>query len=355
MENSFYGMIFASPRLLSCGTLGVHGVFFALRQNLILFFFALLSLAVVLSAQGLDWTAREAPDQKEDADFFQGRDESYFKEVTTHFINLAGPRLFLKADELTVYQQRSEVTFIKPRGVAYTEEQEPVHYTGLRGRYLMDDELLELFEQVEINKKRDWLKAQAVTYDRLKDFVDAREEVQSYLYFAAERDQIFINSDHAFGTPGSGEFEYVGNVDGRIVRQRAYEPPIYFKSRRLLLNLPIARAQLFDDVFLKKQDLTATSYTGELFLDNYNKKLKYFVLNDDVKIVEKVKLGADSFERRAFAEQLEGITSENKLILTGFPRVFQHQDVIKGNRITLRENSEVIEVEDSHTNFIIGR
>lgn len=73
-----------------------------------------------------------------------------------------------------------------------------------------------------------------------------------------------------------------------------------------------------------------------------------------MKVVEKVLLGRDLIERRAFAERLEGFMSENLVVLTGYPKVFQQQDVIKGNRIILRENNEVVEVEDANTNFRIG-
>src|SRR5690606_7602443 len=111
------------------------------------------------------------------------------------------------------------------------------------------------------------------------------------------------------------------------------------------------------NVELRKQEVTAQSKRGEIFLENYNKKLKYYVLYDDVKVSEKVKVpspsGPRSYVRRALSEKLEGIVAEDKVILTGYPRVFQEKDVIKGNRIILRENNEVVEVDDANTNFIL--
>lgn len=329
-------------------------MFFTIRQNIVLLLFFLLGALVVLSARGLDWNKPQAG-QGEVFEESLVSDESYFKDVRAYFLNIEGPRLFLLSDELTVHSDRGEVSFIRPRGIAFTQDEDNVEYQGLRGRYHFNEEKLSLFEKVEIKRGRDWIRSENLVYDRIHDYVDARDTVRTHLYYEEQRDQIYIDADWAFGSPSAGELEYQGHVDGRIQRARAFEPPIYFKSHRLLLTLAEGRAQLFDDVFLKKQEFTATSYTGELYLDNYNKRLKYFVLNDDVKVVEKVMLGRGPLERRAFSERLEGFTSENKIVLTGFPRVFQHQDVIKGNRIILRENSEIIEVEDSHTNFIIGR
>ena len=43
------------------------------------------------------------------------------------------------------------------------------------------------------------------------------------------------------------------------------------------------------------------------------------------------------------------------MILTGLPKVFQEKDVIKGNRITIRENIETVEVDDAITNITLER
>jgi len=55
--------------------------------------------------------------------------------------------------------------------------------------------------------------------------------------------------------------------------------------------------------------------------------------------------------RKAFGERLEGFTSLDRLVLTGYPKVYQEGDVIKGNKITLRINNEVVEVDDANTRF----
>src|SRR5690606_35662995 len=117
------------------------------------------------------------------------------------------------------------------------------------------------------------------------------------------------------------------------------------------LNLNDQHITLDGDVEMKKQQLTAQARRGEIFLENYNKKLKYYVLYDDVKLREKVVARGERLERKAFAEKLEGVMSEDRIILTGFPKVLQRGDIIKGNRITLRENNVIVEVEDANTNF----
>jgi lipopolysaccharide export system protein LptA len=59
--------------------------------------------------------------------------------------------------------------------------------------------------------------------------------------------------------------------------------------------------------------------------------------------------------RRAYSERLEGFGQEQKMILSGAPRVEQGEDVIKGYRITIRQNIDLIEVDDSMSDMQIKK
>ena len=45
--------------------------------------------------------------------------------------------------------------------------------------------------------------------------------------------------------------------------------------------------------------------------------------------------------------------NERKVVLTGFPKVIQDKDIIKGNKIILRENSESVEIDDANSSMIL--
>ena len=80
------------------------------------------------------------------------------------------------------------------------------------------------------------------------------------------------------------------------------------------------------------------------------------MLYDDIKLVEKLKLDdGTTSTRKAYSEKLEGYMREAKIVLTGAPRVEQGSDLIQGYQITLRENVELVEVDDSQTSFTIKR
>ena len=114
-------------------------------------------------------------------------------------------------------------------------------------------------------------------------------------------------------------------------------------------------AYLEGGVRIVREGYDITAGKAEMFLDNYNKSLKYFVLNDDVKVSEKIDGPEGHQMRRAFSERLEGFGKEQKMVLTGAPRVEMGKDVIKGYRITIRENVDLVEVDDAMSDVQVKR
>ena len=74
-------------------------------------------------------------------------------------------------------------------------------------------------------------------------------------------------------------------------------------------------------------------------------------MNVEEKVTVQERDGQKEFIRKALSERLEGVTSEEILVLTGYPKVYQMKDVIRGNRIILRRDSELVEVEDANSVF----
>jgi lipopolysaccharide export system protein LptA len=107
---------------------------------------------------------------------------------------------------------------------------------------------------------------------------------------------------------------------------------------------------------MKRNKFDMLAGKAELFLENYNKSLKYYSLYDDIRLQERLKLkDGTEIVRKAFADKIEGYNHERKLVLTGSPRVIQGSDVIKGYKVTLRENLEMVEVDDSASSFTIKK
>jgi lipopolysaccharide export system protein LptA len=199
------------------------------------------------------------------------------------------------------------------------------------------------------------LNAQNVSILSGGEVLNATEDVKTLSIDEKSNDQIMVNSKAAIYRPKEQIFEYKENVSGVIKRKRVYEESISFKTDYLTLNAPQSLAEMKGNVSFKKENLEAFAQRGEVFLENYNKRLKYYALYDDVRLQERLVQNGKPFMRKAFSEKLEGLISEKKIILTGLPKVFQEKDVIKGNRIIIRENVETVEVDDANTNITLDK
>jgi lipopolysaccharide export system protein LptA len=253
--------------------------------------------------------------------------ESYFKTVQYHVLEKGEPLFMLDADELTMNSTVGKTFFFKPKGFVFTGKGERVDLPDTQAN------------------------SEKMIYEVKEDRVHLIGDVKTKTFYVEQGDWIYLDADEAYFWTEARRSRYLGNVSGEIKRKRVYEDSLSFRSNELYLNMNTLKADLNHNVFMKKQNLTATSRRGEIFLENYNKKLKYFVLYDDVKVIEKVMLDGKFINRKAFSEKLEGLPSESKIILTGYPKVYQLNDVIKGNKIVLRENTEVVEVDDANSKF----
>lgn len=280
--------------------------------------------------------------------------KSKFKNADYYLIKGNNPFLHLNASNIIIDNIKKVVSFLSPQGKVYTKSQEPVYYQGNEGFYKTNNGELSLKEKVKIKTDNSQLMSDQVFYETSKDQFTSTGNVKTQSFSKTNNDKIFIDSEKVTSWPQTKRAHYQGKVTGLIKRKRKYEESVYFDSDNLHLDYNLAKILLNGNVSIKKQGIRASSQRGEIFLENYNKKLKYYVLYDDVKVMEKVKAeGNRILDRRAYAEKLEGIISEELIILTGYPKVFQNDDLIKGNKIILRENNEVVEVDDASANFYI--
>jgi lipopolysaccharide transport protein LptA len=289
-----------------------------------------------------------------------GMDESYFKIVDYYLINKSKPFLQLESTHLTISNQNTFVVALNPNGVIYRRddkdvEEEPIHFNSKSSEIYTSAKELFLKEEVQVKVGHADLKANKVSIFNNGKHLEADGNVRTHNTDIKTNDQILINSDFAIYRPKEEFFEYQRNVKGTVQRKRQYEESVSFTTDLLTLSAPQSKVEMKGNVTFKKGNLDVSSNQGTVFLENYNKRLKYYSLSDDVRLQETISINGKPLVRKAFAEKLEGLISEKKIILTGLPKVFQQKDVIRGNRITIRENIETVEVDDANTNITLER
>lgn len=332
------------------------------RHIIVIGGFLLLCSIVIVAGKTSSWKRTlntNAKGIKKKQDVFAT--ESYFSDAKFHLMENDRPVIHMRSSEMSINGQNQNIIFTTPKGVFFSKDDMPVHYEAQRGLWLDAPQELILNDDINLRHNDTWVKTAKLTYNLLKDELVATGDVESRSQRPENLEDIEVFADKLYGKPKSNWSRFTGNVKGTIKRTRGYEESVFFSADRVDLDLNKSHAQLEGQVNIKKQRLKATSLRGEIFLENYNKKLKYFTLYDDVVVIEKVILGGGSpgsafkeqFERKAYADTLEGFMKDRTLVLTGYPKVIQRDDVIKGNVITLREDSEIVEVDDANSNFKI--
>lgn len=246
--------------------------------------------------------------------------------------------------------------FTEPKGVYnYQKKNLTMRYQAVEGIYRKPKELLVLTGNVKVISQEAEYEAARVKYYFKKDLVLGYGGVTFKGMDLKSKDQVEINAETMRANPQIQLSRFKGNVQGTMERKKKYEGKMTFSSQQLQLNGIESLAQLEGDVSLKRQGYVITAGKADIYLENYNKSLKYFVFNDDVKVTEKLVTPEGTTYRKAFSERLEGFGREEKMILSGAPKVEHGLDVVKGYRITIRENMDLIEVDDAISDVQVKR
>lgn len=283
-------------------------------------------------------------------------DESYFNVVNYYLIDDGRPFIQLDSSELTLSRENTEMLSVLPSGTIFpkkNEEKDPINFKARQMHAFMKLGKIFLKDEVEIVVGNSNLKSKAASILDRGKYMEARDEVKTQNFDPKTSDQILIDSDFLSYKPKEQFFEFKKNVKGKIQKRRKYEEGISFGTDVLTFHTFLSLIEMKGNVSLKKENLEAFSQQGSLFLENYNKKLKYYSLSDDVRLQETLQIDGKITLRKAFSEKLEGLISEKKIILTGLPKVFQGKDVIKGNKMIIRENVETVEVDDADTSIML--
>ena len=287
-----------------------------------------------------------------------GPQEGYKSSITSVLYfrsNARGPQLRLQAHFLKIKENGKYIFFQSPQGVLLDKKGQSFHFQSDAAEYKQDQEILEMKGMVRINTLDSQLEAEQVRYMSAQNSFYAQGDVRSEVKNKQNGDRIQIKSQFAEVWPQQKRFRYWRNVRGKVMRKRLFEQYIHFGSNEIYLDMGQQLIALEGNVTLAKEKLKAMARRGKIYLENYNKKLRYYVLFDDVQVIETLTQSSGSWplKRRAYGEKLEGYVKEHKVVLSGSPRVVQGESVIYGNLITLFENTNVVEVDDAASKLTI--
>ena len=318
-----------------------------LKSAIITVSFAVGTVAMVTSAIGI----KRGDDSASNLLDVEIVEESILEKMNYFSLDQGRKVVSLSADSLRIVGQR-DLYFTAPDGLLYNENGDKIAYKAREGEFKNKRKELALDGDVKLSSPEGNYSAQNLYYNGSKGFLEARGNVQANVVDKTTNDQLRITSNYMNSWMKEERSLFIGDVKGKLSRKRAYEGSFTFSSEKMELNRLKSLVTLNKNVSLDRNNYHLEAQKAEIFLENYNKKLKYYVLYDDIKLVEELKLPSGASQtRRAFSEKLEGFMSQGKVVLTGAPSVQQGDDLIKGYQITLRENVELVEVEEAQSSF----
>lgn len=315
-----------------------------IKNLLIIVFFVATSLAI--SVFGL--VTKKSVSVLDQATNIREDEEIEFKDVFYFYTQKKVAKLRLKASKLNIINE-DLMLFTDPIGFDVESEMD---FQSDKGKYTTSLKQLKLVGNVRFHDYRGTFWSDEFFYDAKKAFAESKGNVRSVIKGLKTQDILNVSAQYLTAWIDEGRSHFLGNVKATVERKRKYEGNVHLAAQKMDFYRNESRLNLDQDVALDYSNYDVSAKKGEVFLENYNKKLKYYVLYDDIKLVEQLELDDGSkSQRTAYAEKMEGFMRENKVVLSGAPKVIQGDDVIKGIQIILRENVEVVEVDDSQSSF----
>jgi len=313
------------------------------RSYVIIFIYLFVNVAVIVTA--LNQRAQESNSSKATSSLAP----EYTRIEGLNYFHLKNslPSMSLKADHMR--SQGEEIAeFTEPRGIYnYDEKNKTLNYQDQEAHYQKSKDLLILSGKVRLSSVEALYLADKIKYFFKRDTIFAKGNVHFEGNDLKTKDHLEIDSESMKAKTKIQRMTFKGGVKGSLQRKKKYEGKMIFSSQQLDFDGVKSLANLEGGVSLSRQSYLITAGKADIFLENFNKSLKYFVFNDDVKVTETIDGPQGKTYRKAFSERLEGFGREEKMVLSGAPRVENGEDVVKGYRITIREKMELIEVDDA--------
>jgi len=271
-----------------------------------------------------------------------------FTRVSLFFTKELKPYINFNADAMEVFNQERGILENTKATVHYNDTD--FHISSRKGSFELGSvKNLELEEDVKIFSINYELTCDKGQYDIQEKKFLGSGNVQTVGVNAVTGDKITVQGDSIIAYPLKKKSVIKNVTSGVIQRKRVYEGKVVFSAKKLDLDFNNSRVDLEDEVKFKRNNISSHARKASIFLENFNKKLNYYEMNGDVVINQRVKNNKTGgfINRKAYAENLRGSVREKKIVLTGSPRVKSENDLIRGSKITLRENASIIEVQNS--------
>ena len=214
----------------------------------------------------------------------------------------------------------------------YNPEEEKTKVTAKHGKFLMEQRRFYLDGNVFSESPDGFhLKSEEAFYELPTRILTLSQP----LYGESKDGNLKIWSDKGKSFLNTNIVELSGNV--RTHHKEKKQGLTKIDADRAELHKIESMINYFFHVKVVQREITATGNTASLFYSKEPNSVKYMSINDDVKIVAK-----DG--RHTRSQVAEFFAPTDTVVLSGFPALYDGDDAVTGDKITLYRTTGVVEV-----------
>jgi LPS export ABC transporter protein LptC len=254
--------------------------------------------------------------------------------VNAHYVSVKAGHLEVEthAKEASFNLTTHQMMASNVVSLIYNAKEERTIVTADRAQFLMDQRVLHLNDHVQSLAPDGFLmKTQEATYTMGKRLLTTSTPVEGRTF----EKEVQVWGDRAESALDENKVHLLGNA--RAVYNEPKHGETRMRGDTAVLDRTEEKATFVKNVKVEQKDITGTSDTGDLYYSSHEKGIRYLSLNTDVVIAQ-----PDGKHTRS--QEAEFFAPTDSIVLTGFPSVYDGDDVLTGDKITVYRATGVVEV-----------
>lgn len=204
--------------------------------------------------------------------------------------------------------------------------------TADNATFLMDERRLQLRDNVQTLSPDGFLmRGPEVHYDMNKRIVTAPQPVEGETF---ER-EVLIWGNRAESRLDENKIHLYGDARSLFTEKKRGITKI--RGDSAVMDRDKAKVTYHKNVKVNQDEVVGTSESADLYYSSVDKNVRYMSMNTDVKIVERK-------GRHTRSQVAEFFAPTDSIVLTGFPAVYDGDDAVTGDKITVYRATGVVEV-----------
>ena len=214
----------------------------------------------------------------------------------------------------------------------YNERAERTQVTAERGIFYMSERRVRLLENVRSESPDGFvLRGPEALYAVDKRFFEAPQPVEG----EAKDQTIRVWGNRAESNLDENKVRLIGDARANYVEKKRGITKI--RGDRAEVDREKEKVTFQNNVQVDQEKTVATGKSAELFYARKDRSVRYMSILDDVKITEEK-------GRYTRSQVAEFFAPTDTIVLSGFPAVYNGDDAVTGDRITLYRTTGVVEV-----------